>query len=119
MITLQQLEEFFDATRQNYELGRYAFLIDDEGRWSYFFVDPDREKLLPVADHMEQLGYEFVGTLDPDAEDETPVYFLRMDRVERHSPESLNSLNLQLYAIADQFGVQSYDGMDVGAIDGP
>jgi hypothetical protein len=119
MITLPQLEEFFDDTRQLFEAGRCAFRIDDECRWSYFFVDPNREKLLPIADHMTHLGYEFVGTLDPEADDENPIYFLRMDRVERHSPSSLNDLNRKLYGIADQFGVQSYDGMDVGAVDGP
>jgi len=118
MITLLQLEEFFDDTRKSYESGRCAFRIDDECRWSYFFVDTDRERLLPIADHLTHLGYEFVGTLDPDANDENPVYFLRMDRVERHSPTSLNELNRQLYGIADQYGVQSYDGMDVGAVDG-
>jgi hypothetical protein len=119
MITLPQLEEFFDDTRQSFKSGRCAFLIDEECRWSYFFVDPDREKLLPVSDHMVRLGYEFVGTLYPEPDDEKPIYFLRVDRVERHSPTSLNHLNHQLYDIADQFGVQSYDGMDVGAVDGP
>jgi len=119
MITLPQLEEFFESTRQSHEAGRCSFRIDDECRWSYFFVDPNREKLLHVADHMQRLGYEFVGTLDPEEDDENPVYFLRMDRVERHSPTSLDDLNCQLYRIADQFGVQSYDGMDVGQVDGP
>jgi hypothetical protein len=119
MITLQQLEEFFEDTRQMFESGGCTFRIDEECRWSYFFVDADRDKLIPVADHMRHLGYEFVGTLDPDPDDKNPIYFLRMDRVERHSPTSLNSLNRQLYDFADQFGVQSYDGMDVGAVDGP
>ena len=119
MITLPQLEEFFENTRQTFESGRSTWRIDDECRWSFFFVDSTRENLLPIADYMQGLGYEFVGTLDPEVEDENPVYFLRMDRVERHSPVSLNELNRQLYGIADQFGVQSYDGMDVGAVDGP
>ena len=68
---------------------------------------------------MAHLGYEFVDTLEPEPDDEKHVFFLRMDRVERHSPASLNDLNHQLYGIADQFGVQSYDGMDVGAVDAP
>jgi hypothetical protein len=119
MITLSQLDEFFEGARRTSQSGRSTWHIDDECRWSYFFVDSDREKLLPIAAHMEHLGYEFVGTLAPEADEENPVYFLRMDRVERHSPASLNELNRQLYGIADQFGVKSYDGMDVGAVDGP
>ncbi|MYM68697.1 ribonuclease E inhibitor RraB [Pseudoduganella sp. FT55W] len=119
MITLHQLDEFFENTRQMFDTGRCLFRIDDECRWSYFFVDPDREKLLPIADYMKGLGYEFMGTLDPNEDDDDPVYYLRIDKVQRHSPASLNELNRQLYGIADQFGVHSYDGMDVGAIDGP
>lgn len=119
MITLQELEDFFEMTRQMYAEGRSAWRIDDECRWSYFFVDAEREKLLPIADYMGRLGYEFMGTLDPEVDDECQVFFLRMDRVERHSPWSLHELNYQFYEIAERFGVESYDGMDVGAGDGP
>lgn len=119
MITLPQLEEFFESTRQTYESGGAAWSIDDECRWSYFFVDADREKLMPVAAHLARLGYEFIGTLDPEPDDENPVFYLRMDRIERHSPVSLNDLNRELYVIAERFGVGSYDGIDVGALDGP
>lgn len=93
MITLTQLEEFFEATRQTYESGRAAWRIDDECRWSYFFVETDREKLMPVATHLARLGYEFIGTLDPEPDDENRVFYLRMDRIERHSPVSLDELN--------------------------
>jgi hypothetical protein len=119
MITLQQLEAFFVETRATHEAGRSSWSIDDECRWSYFFVDPDREKLLPIADHMEPLGYEIVGMLDPEESDDNPVYYLRVDRIEIHSPASLYERNRTMYAIAAQFGVSDYDGMDVGAVDGP
>jgi len=119
MITQEQLENFFAETRGTYRSGRSNWSIDDVCRWSYFFVDSDREKLLPIAKHLETSGYEFVGTLDPDESDETPVYFLRMDRIERHSPQTLHELNHGLYDVAARFGVSSYDGMDVGSVDGP
>jgi hypothetical protein len=54
-----------------------------------------------------------------ESDDVTPLFYLRMDRIQRHSPVSLNELNRELYVIAEQFGVESYDGMDVGAVDGP
>ncbi|GGY36600.1 ribonuclease E inhibitor RraB [Pseudoduganella albidiflava] len=119
MITLAQLEDFFAETRQTRDSGRANWNIDEECRWSYFFVDADRLKLLPIAEHLGLAGYQFVGTLDPDESDEDPVFFLRLDRVETHSPASLDRRNQQLYGIAAEFGVSSYDGFDVGAVDGP
>ncbi|WP_353404893.1 ribonuclease E inhibitor RraB [Duganella hordei] len=119
MITQDQLENFFAETRETYRSGRSTWSIDGVCRWSYFFVDTDRGKLLPIAKHLETLGYEFIGTLDPDESNETSAYFLRMDRIERHSPQSLHELNQGLYDVAARFGVSSYDGMDVGSVDGP
>jgi hypothetical protein len=119
MITFTQLEEFFSETRRTYESGRSNWTIDGECRWSYFFIDSDRAKLLPIAEHLALAGYEFVGTLDPNASDENPVFYLRLDRIETHSPASLHERNQLLYNIAAQFGVLSYDGFDVGAIEGP
>jgi hypothetical protein len=84
-----------------------------------FFIDSDRSKLLPIAEHLANSDYEFVGTLDPDESDETPIYYLRLDRIETHSPTSLHERNQLLYAVAAQFGVLNYDGMDVGAVAGP
>lgn len=119
MITLQQLEVFFSDTREAFEFGRSSWSIDDTCRWSYFFLDPNLNKLESVADHMEKLGYEVVGTIDPEPTDASAVYYLRVDKVERHTPQSLHELNQLLYGVARQFGVQDYDGMDVGAVDGP
>lgn len=119
MITIQQLEDFFSDSRETYESGRSSWNIDETCRWSYFFVDPDLKKFGQVADHLERLGYEIVGTLYPGPTDENPVYYLRVDKVERHTPQSLHELNQQLYRVARQFGVQDYDGMDVGAVRGP
>jgi len=74
---------------------------------------------MPVATRLASLGFDFIGTLDPQPEDENPVFYLRMDRIERHSAVSLHALNKELYAIAERFGVESYDGMAVGDVDGP
>lgn len=118
MISLRQLEEFFGSTRQTRDSGLCSWDIDGLCRWSYFFVDIDRSKLLPVAEHMELEGFEVVGILDPDDRDESSEHYLRIDRLERHTPVTLHALNQSLYRIADRFGVD-YDGMDVGAVEGP
>lgn len=119
MISQRQLEEFFAETRVIHDAGRSSWSIDNCCRWSYFFVDPDVKQFVPVASYMESLGYEIAGTLDPEEGEDNPVYYLRVDRIESHTPESLYARNLELYAIAERFGLGGYDGMDVGAPDGP
>ena len=119
MITRETLEDFFERTRALYEQGQARFKIDEVCRWSFFFVDRSPSKLEPVADYLDSLGYEIKGFIEPDKTDEAPVYFLRADRVERHTVDSLVERNNELYATAQKFEVLDYDGMDVGAIDGP
>lgn len=115
MIRLEMLQEFFSDTRQKNASASKPWSIDKVCRWSYFFVDEDREKLVPVARHMESLGYEFMDIADPDDDDEDPFFYLRLDRIELHTPESLHARVLELYRIAEQFEIADYDGMNVGA----
>lgn len=119
MITRDVLDEFFANTRKLHADGRAEFDIDKLCRWSFFFVDPSEERLLAIAPELAELGYEIYGTLEPDANDQDPVYFLRVDKIETHTVETLLARNEQLYAFAGAHGVRDYDGMDVGAIDGP
>lgn len=119
MITREVLEGFFEDTRARWERGATRFNIDEVCRWSFFFVDPDPAKLEPVADYLQAKGYEIKGFLEPDEKDDEPVWFLRADRVEQHTVESLHVRTLELYATAAEFNVEDYDGMDVGAVDGP
>lgn len=116
MITLEMLQTFFADTREkNTTANGTPWSIDDVCRWSFFFVDEDGDALLPVARHMESLGYEFIGIAEPDDDDEDPFFYLRVDKVEQHTPESLQARVESLYAIAEQFGIADYDGMDVTA----
>ena len=118
VITRDTLQDFFDDTRGLYARGKARFNVDETCRWSFFFVDPNRSKLDPVADHLGSIGYEVRGFLEPDNDSEHPVWFLRADRIEQHTVESLHQRNGELYAVAKRFKVEDYDGMDVGAIDG-
>jgi Regulator of ribonuclease activity B len=119
MITRDQLESFFSETRNAFIDGRAKWSIDELCTWSYFFVDHSAKKLAPVAGHLDSLGYEIVGYLEPDPEDVDQIYYLRADRIGSHGVDSLLARNAELYAIASQLGVSNYDGMDVGAVDGP
>ncbi|MFT4246517.1 MAG: ribonuclease E inhibitor RraB [Pseudomonas sp.] len=114
MITLETLQSFFSDTRQKNTSTSQPWSIDEVCRWSYFFVDEDRERLVPVARHLESLGYAFIGIVDPDDADEDPFFYLQLDRIELHTPASLHARVLELYGIAEQFGIADYDGMNVG-----
>lgn len=93
--------------------------IDDVCRWSFFFVDADRERLIKAGEELERAGYEFVGLLEPGEEDDDQeTIYLRVDRVEHHTVDSLMSRNEELYAFAASHGLANYDGMDVGAVGG-
>jgi hypothetical protein len=106
-ITLGQLEELFD--RMGEELD-----VSDELLWGYFFTDRDKKKLAPVRDELVRSGYREVALYQTDDE---KTYFLHVEKVEKHTPASLNERNQHFYALADRFGIESYDGMDVGAVE--
>jgi hypothetical protein len=82
--------------------------------WGYFFVDADKARLKPLAEELARQGFREAGLFRSD---DRGTYFLQVERVERHTPESLHQLNQQLYALAERFGIASYDGMDAGPVE--
>ena len=113
MITREQLEEMFTSIRAN---GSWS--IDGECCWDYFFTDSDRDKLVQAGEVLEQDGFELVGLLEPNPDDDDQdTVFLQVRRVERHSVDSLHALNAKLYAFASAQGLASYDGMDASPAD--
>lgn len=87
--------------------------VDGELLWGYFFTDPDKAKLRPAADELGELGYRFVS-LYVTADKGT--YFLHVERVEKHTPQTLHAANHAFQALAERHGLQAYDGMDVGPV---
>jgi hypothetical protein len=118
-ITKQMLVEMFERSISD---PKCKWDIRGECLWGYFFTDEDEERLVGAGRELERRGYRLVGLLHPDPEDdadESPSVFLHVERIETHTPETLHELNEQLYAFADEWGLESYDGMDVGPVDGP
>jgi hypothetical protein len=107
-IPISQLELMFEKMRR--EAG-----WDTEGEllWGYFFMDPAAERLRLLRAKLEAMGYRFVKLHRTD--DQTN-HVLHVERIEVHSPQSLAQRNELLNALADEFGVASYDGMDVGPV---
>lgn len=119
-IDRETLTDLFAHTRQLTADGRAPFDIDQQCRLSFFFVDTDVDRLVRLSDHLQNIGYQVMGLLEPGPEDDDQdTLFLRVDRVETHSIDTLHDRNRQLDEIAVQYGVAAYDGMDVGPVDGP
>ncbi len=85
--------------------------------WGYFFTDPSHAKLEAAAAELEKYGCRLVAIFEPELDEGAePFFFLHVEREEVHSPESLHARNGEFDSFAKHWGLQSYDGMDVGPI---
>ena len=105
-ISREQIESMFHGMRVEAGWDTDRALL-----WGYYFTDSDPERLTPVASRLVDQGYRFVAIHETD---DTNTHLLHVEREEVHTPESLFERNLHLNALADEFAVESYDGMDVG-----
>jgi hypothetical protein len=107
MIPKEEIVGFFDHMKSNGTDTNTKML------YGYFFTNDEPKKLEKVSEELKKQGFEFVDIYP----DETNQYWLHMERIEIHNSESLYNLNKELYAIADKFSIESYDGFDVGNAD--
>jgi len=119
VITRQQVEEFFEHTRGLRRAGETDWDIDGPCLWSYFFVDRSEAKLIRAGESLEKQGYRIAGLFAPHPDDPEKTLRLQVDRIETHSVESLVARNDDLYAVARQYKLEDYDGMECGAVEDP
>ena len=76
-------------------------------------------KLERVVPLLERNGYKFVEIFLADKENkrEPDVWWLHVEKVEIHTPNTLNERNKVFYKFADENDLASYDGMDVGPVE--
>ena len=118
MITKEQVQGLFEHTRDLLRDGEVDWDIDGVCLWSYFFVDLSKERLQKAAEHLERQGYQVMGILEPEPEDDDQETLrLQVDKVEKHSVNSLMSRNIEFYALARKLQLRDYDGMECGAVD--
>ena len=116
MIARESLEEMFERRRSD---PNATWSIDDICLWGYFFTDHSEDRLAAAAPALEKLGYRVVGLLRPTPQDDDQeLLFLQVERNERHTVESLHLRNIELCRFAEEHGLESYDGMDVGPVGG-
>ncbi len=105
-IPLSQLEAMFADMRT-----KTKWDVDGPLLWGYFFLDPSSEKLKAVAADLEGSGFRVVGIVKVAAKQ---AWRLHVERIEVHTPASLNARNNDLYLLVEKHSLASYDGMDVG-----
>jgi hypothetical protein len=106
MIPLNDLKNMFANMRSNTKWD-----VDGALLWGYFFVDFDVAKLRTAARRLADEGYRVVQIYETD---DRRAHVLHVERVERHTPETLNARNHEFEELAAVLGLASYDGMDVG-----
>ena len=111
MIPKSQLIEMFEAIADQTDWD-----MTNEMLWGYFFTDDDREKLEVCSERLTEMGYHQVDISEGDEADDP--WTLHVEKIEMHTPETLDQRNQELAVFAAEMGLSSYDGMDVGPIDG-
>jgi hypothetical protein len=76
--------------------------------WRYIFADADGRKLEALSLRLVRDGYRVVSLRS-----EADRAELQVAKVELHTPATLERRNSALLALAREFGVRSYDGVDV------
>jgi hypothetical protein len=114
VIEKKQLELMFEQMADNTDWDLSAPLI-----WGYFFTDASADKLRAAAPSLEQDGYRLVDVVlaDKDEPGDADLWMLHVEKIEVHTPDSLDQRNGELYAFAAAHGLGAYDGMDVAPVD--
>jgi hypothetical protein len=112
-IYLYQLEEMFSNIEEKTDWNTSGDML-----WGYFFTHREPEKLEKAKDALMDMGYQFVSIYlsRKDNPSDPDKYWLHVAKVEAHSPKSLDKTNDQLFIFAHEFGIDSYDGMDMGPV---
>ena len=114
-IPRERLIEMFANMRANTDWD-----IEGDLLWGYFFTHRDQGALQRAREALQSRGYRFVEIFAPELDPgETSYFFLHVERVEHHTVDTLFQRNAGLNAFAAEFGLDSYDGMDVGRVPGP
>ncbi len=94
--------------------------LDDEMLFSYYFIDKSVEKLEKLGLHLEKQGYDFINVFElgeEETNEPTGEYLLHIDKTEKHTPESLAERNAEFQKLADEYGIETYDGWEFGEED--
>ena len=106
MISREQVEEMFENMRT-----RSSWDVNGVLLWGYFFTAKETTCLERASEYLAGDGYRCMPLYK--AIDGATIV-LHVERTESHTPETLHLRNCELESLAREFGLDSYDGMDVG-----
>jgi hypothetical protein len=108
MITREQVDDMFKNIR-----AQSNWDVDGVLMWGYFFTAAVPAKLREAASVFVLQGYR-CKPIYKAADGSTNV--LRIEREERHTPDTLHERNCEFERLANELNLDSYDGMDVGSV---
>lgn len=110
-ISLEALVEMFENIES-----QTLWDMSEDMLWGYFFAHETPKKLEQAASVLSNAGYRVVDVYLSEKEETSDpgLYWLHVERVETQTPQSLHERNDELYLFASEFGIDRYDGMDVG-----
>jgi Regulator of ribonuclease activity B len=113
VISKDQLVEMFQRMEQKSHWDMSKAML-----WGYFFTDASKSDLEAVVPSLEAQGYRLVDIYLSDKEDpkDDDHWWLHVEKVEVHTLDSLDERNTFFYQFAEDHGLDSYDGMDVGPV---
>jgi Regulator of ribonuclease activity B len=114
IITIDKLEDMFAAISE-----QSGWDMKKPMLWGYFFTHHEPKLLESAKGRLVENGYRFVDIHLSDKENPTDPdkWWLHVEKEEIHTPQSLDKRNDELYLLAHELGLDSYDGMDVGPIE--
>ncbi|MCQ1780416.1 ribonuclease E inhibitor RraB [Neorhizobium galegae] len=106
-----QLEEMFAGIQT-----QTTWNINGEMLWGYFFTSRGKSELEKIATALKRDGYRLVGIRErePKAPQAAAEWQLHVERVERHTVNTLYTRNSAFESLAKDHKDVTYDGMDVG-----
>lgn len=110
-ITLDSIEEMFANIAEDTDWDMSKPML-----WGHFFSHHEPTALERVIPELVAMGLHPVDIFVADKEDasEPDLFWLHMQEVRVHTPESLDQRNDDFYRFAHRKGLDAYDGMDVG-----
>ena len=110
MVSRAVVQSFFDDLRTRGES------LTRPMRWAFYFCDHRREPLERLVPTLVELGFTNVEIWDPDpTNDDQTLMFLQLEIVEVATADSLFDRCERLRRIGEEYGVESFDGFDVGS----
>lgn len=112
-ITLASLQELFANIAEDTDWDMSQPML-----WGHFFSHSNAADLERVIPLLMEMGLDLVDIFmaSKEAANDPDLFWLHMEEVRVHTPESLDLRNDEFYRFADREGLDAYDGMDVGPV---